>query len=143
MCFVSVPVHGEKRDIVHFILEDIAMKWLPAKKIQRFRLVLASRPYDDFFLAVVPTMNLDNSWNASMLAAVEQAKSHWVQVSSRKAENRESYKVDYAQDPEAFPEPKWPGNMETLVEVTFHGKMIEDDDHPALCRLTGRKQDMK
>ena len=40
MCFVSVPVHGEKRDILHFIDEDIAVKWLPAKRIQRFRLVL-------------------------------------------------------------------------------------------------------
>ena len=143
LCFVSVPVHGEKKDILHFIDEDIAVKYLPAKRIQRFRLMLASRPYDSFFLAITPTTNLDNSWNASMLAAVEQAKSHWVQVSSRKAEGRESYKIDYAEDPEAFPEPKWPADMETLVEVSFHGKMIESDDHPALARLIGRKQNLK
>ena len=78
-----------------------------------------------------------------MLAAVEQAQSHWVQVSSRKAENRESYKIDFAHDPAAFPEPKWPASMETLVEVSFHGRMIEDVDHPALARLIGRKHDMR
>jgi hypothetical protein len=142
MCFVTVPVHGEKRDILHFIDEEIAVKFLPAKKIKRFRLALASKPYDNFFLAIVPTVNLDNSWNSSMIKACEQAKSKWVQVSSRKPEGRESYKIDFAEDQDAFPEPNWPGNMEPLVEVTFHNCMIETEDHPALFRLIGRKQDL-
>ena len=142
MCFVAVPVQGEKRDILHFIDEEIAMVHLPAKKIRRFRLALASKPYDNFLLAIVPTVNLDNSWNSSMVAACEQAKTRWVQVSSRKAEGRETYKIDFAQDVDAFPDPKWPANMETLVEVTFNGCMIEAEDHPALLRLTGRKQNL-
>jgi hypothetical protein len=142
MCFVSVPVHGEKRDLLHFIDEEIAVKYLPAKRIRRFRLALAAKPYDNFFLAIIPTVNLDNPWNSSMLAACEQAKTNWISVSSRKSEGRETYKIDFAEDPEAFPEPKWPVNMETLVEVTFNGRMIETEDHPALARLIGRKQDL-
>ena len=144
LCFTSVPIVGEKRDMLHIIDEELAVKWLPAKRILRFRLMLASKPYNVFFLAIVPTTNLDNSWNSSMLAAVERAKQFWVSTSSRKAEGAESYKVDYAIDQEAFPEPKWPGSsLETLVEIAFHGRMIEDDNHAALCRLTGRKQDLK
>jgi len=36
------------------------------------------------------------------------AQQLWVHVNSRKAEGVEGYKVDYAKDPNAFPEPKWP-----------------------------------
>ena len=60
-----------------------------------------------------------------------------MQVTSRKAEGKETYKIDFAQDADAFPDPKWPGDMEKLVEVTFNGHMIEDANHPALLRLTG------
>ena len=81
-----MPVNGEKKDLLHFIDEEIATKYLPEKRIKRFRLALGSKPYGVFFLAMIPTVNLDNSWNSSMVAACEQAKEHWVSVSSRKAE---------------------------------------------------------
>ena len=63
LCFVSVPIKGEKRDMLHLIDEDIAMEYLPAKKIMRQRLALASKPHDIFFFCIVPSQNLDNSWN--------------------------------------------------------------------------------
>ena len=53
-------------------------------KLLRFRLALATKPHDVFFLCHVPSQNLDNSWNMSVLAAAEQAKRLWVQVTSRK-----------------------------------------------------------
>jgi hypothetical protein len=141
LCFTPVPVGGEKKDLLHFIDEEIATKYLPEKRIKRFRLALGSKPYGVFFLAMIPTVNLDNSWNSSMVAACEQAKEHWVSVSSRKAEGRENYKIDFAKDSDAFPEPDWAsaGDIERVVEVTFNGAMIDYEDHPALLRLTGRK----
>jgi hypothetical protein len=143
LCFVSVPVQGEKRDLLHLIDEEVAVRHLPAKKIKRFQLALATKPYDNVFLCQVPTENLDNSWNASTQKACEQAKKNWVQVSSRKAEGAESYKIDFAQDIDAFPEPKWtPRSLEELIEVTFRGCTIERDDHPALLRLIGAKQNL-
>jgi len=143
LCFVSVPIHGDKRDKLHLIEEDIAMTHLSAKRVRRFRLALATKPYDAMFLCIVPTQNLDNPWNDSALKAVEKAKTHWVQVTSRKAEGVEGYKIDPAQDIDAFPPPKWTTRtLEELIKVTFADAMIVNDDHPALRRLIGVRQNL-
>ncbi len=143
LCFVSVPIKGTKRDMLHSIDEEIAVQHLPAKKILRFRLALAAKPHDVFFLVHVPTQNLDNSWNSSTIIACEKAKQFWLQVSSRKAENVEGYKIDYARDIDAFPEPSWPTrSLDELLSVTFHDCQIENEDHPALLRLIGVKQSL-
>ena len=140
LCFVSVPVKGVKRDILHLITERLAMLYLPSKKIQRFRLALATKPNDEFFLCHVPTQNLDNTWVASNLLACERAKTHWVQATSRKAEGVEAYKVEKARDADAFPAPKWPQQLlNDLIGVTFAGCMIVQDNNPALLRLIGAK----
>jgi hypothetical protein len=141
MCFVNVPVKGQKKDTLHLIDEEIALQFLPSGQVQRFRLVLATKPYDVFFLCEVPTRNLDNLWNASNLEACERAMTHWVMVSSRKEEGVENYKITKAQDPDAFPEPKWPAqSLTSLIERTLTGRMITTPDHPALLRLIGAKQ---
>ena len=81
-----------------------------------------------------------------MLAAVqacEQAKHLWTQATSRKEEGVETYKVDRARNPLAFPTPKWPKQiLDELIGITFAGRTIETDDHPGLLRLLGDKQDM-
>jgi hypothetical protein len=140
LCFVNVPVQGEKRDLLHLIDEELAMKHLPSKKIKRMRLALASKPYGIFFLAIVPVTNLDNPWNSSMMSALEKAKTKWVEVTSRKDEGKEEYKSEAAKDPDAFPEPAWPSDVEPQVEVTFSGRTIETENDPAFLRVTGRKQ---
>jgi hypothetical protein len=143
LCFVNVPIQGMKRDTLHLIDEDLALQYLPSGKIIRHRLAVATKPHDVIFLCHVPSQNIDNSWNTSNLSACEQAKSQWVQVTSRKAEGAESYKIDFARDHDAFPETKWPKqSLEELISVTFNGRMIDSDDHPALLRLIGAKQDV-
>jgi hypothetical protein len=141
LCFVNVPIPGMKRDTLHLIDEDLAVQYLPSGKILRFSLALASKPHDVFFLCHIPTQNTDNPWNVSNLDACEQAKTLWVQVTSRKQEGAESYKIDYAKDVDAFPEPKWPAqSLDELITITFTGRMIDREDHPALLRLIGAKQ---
>jgi hypothetical protein len=141
LCFVSVPVKGQKKDTLHLIDEELAMQFLPSGKIRRFQLVLASKPYDIFFLCEVPTKNLDNLWNATNLEACEKAKTRWTMVSSQKEEGIESYKISPAKHRDAFPEPKWPAqSLTTLIEKTFAGRIITTEDHPALLRLIGAKQ---
>jgi hypothetical protein len=49
-CFVNVPIKGQKRDTLHLIDEELAMRYLPSGRILRFRLALASKPFDVFFL---------------------------------------------------------------------------------------------
>ena len=52
LCFVNVPIKGQKRDTS-----------------------LASKPFDIFFLCHVPTQNTDNSWNITILPARKPADS--------------------------------------------------------------------
>jgi hypothetical protein len=79
LCFVAVPVKGMKRDTLHIIDEEVAVRnGLPSGIIQRFRLALATKPHDVFFLCHVPSQNLDNTWNSTNLAACETAVGAWV-----------------------------------------------------------------
>ena len=140
LCFVNVPIKGQKRDTLHLIDEDLATAYLPSKKILRFRLALATLPYDVFFLCQVPSRNLDNAWNSTSLQACEQAKTRWVQAASRKEEGAEGYDIGYAREEDAFPEPRWPAqSLGELIGVTFLGRQIEQENDPALARLIGAK----
>jgi hypothetical protein len=141
LCFVNVPIKGQKKDTLHLIDEDLALRYLPSGKVLRFRLALASKPGDIFFLCHLPTRNEDNAWNSTNVAACQMAKTLWVQATSRKEEGIEGYKIDRARDADAFSEPKWPTQtLDELIEKTFVGRLIDCDDHPALLRLIGAKQ---
>jgi len=141
LCFVSVPVKGQKRDTLHLIPDMLASEFLPSARILRFRLALATKPYDVFFLCHVPSNNMDNSWNESNLQACLSAKTLWTQATSRKEEGVESYQVKYSKDTDAFPEPNWPKqSLSELIQVTFAGRVIDREDHPGLLRLIGARQ---
>jgi hypothetical protein len=143
LCFVSVPIKGTKRDMLHVIDDDLAVQYLPAKKIKRHRLALACKPHDVFFFCIVPSQNLDNAWNVDALTACNKAQTHWVQALSRRSENAEGYEIKFAQDESAFPEPKWPSrSLDELLEVTFRDANIDHERHPGLLRLIGAKQDL-
>ena len=143
LCFVNVPIKGQKRDILHLINEDLAMRYLPSGRILRFSLALATKPFDVFFLCHIPTRNEDNNWNATNLIGCEKAKTVWVQATSRREEGVDAYKIDLAKDADAFPEPKWPQqSLADLINKTFAGRMIDREDHPPLLRLIGAKQSL-
>jgi hypothetical protein len=140
-CFVSVPIKGQKRDLVHLIDEELARRHLPSDRIQRFRLALATKPFDVFFLCQVPSQNLDNAWNDTSLQACLQAKTSWVQANSRRSENVDGYQINFARKQKAFPEPAWPKqSLNELITVTFNGRMIDGENHPGLLRLIGDTQ---
>jgi hypothetical protein len=139
LCCVNVPIKGQKNDTLHLIVEDLALLFLPSAKVQRFRLALAAKPMDTFFLCHVLSRNLDNAWNATNLQACEQARQFWTQATSRKEEGVEGYKIDIARDADAFPVPKWPTqSLTSLIEVTFAGRLIDVDSHPASCDSSER-----
>jgi len=141
LCFVDVPIQGQSRDTLHLIDEEIALRYLGSDGLKRHGLVLASKPYDKFFLCHFPTWNIENTWNQSALDACERAKTQWTRASSRKAEGVDGYKITFAQDTDAFPAPVWPTQtLSDLIGITFTGRMIETADHPALRRLLGARQ---
>ena len=149
LCFVNVPIINDKRDQLHLIDEEIAVQYLSNKRILRFRLALATKPYDVQFLCKVPSTNLDNSWNSTAIKACEQARTAWVQAVSRKAENVDGYKIDRARDADAFPDPKWTTrSLEEIISISFNanaghtGFAINTDNHPGLLRLIAAKQNL-
>ena len=144
LCFVNVPVKGQKRDTLHLIDEELALAHLASGQVLRFRLVLGSKPHDIFFLCEVPTRNPDNLWNMTTLQACESAKTLWTMVTSRKDEGIDNYKITHAKDADVFPKPKWPQqNLTALIERSFAGRIIQNDQHPAMLRLTGARQSIR
>jgi hypothetical protein len=141
LCFVNVPVKGQKRDTLNLIDEDIATKYLPSAQVKRFRLALGSKPNDVFFLCHVPAINLDNTYNSSAVDGCQKAKETWVKLTSRKDQGVDEYQVTFAFDADVFPEPVWPKqSLDALIEVSFHERMIDRENHPSLLRLLGKKQ---
>jgi len=143
LCFMDVPIKGQKRNTLHLIVEHLALQFLESGEILRFRLALASKPNDVFFLCEVPTQNLDNIWNITNVEGCEKAKTLWTKVTSRKSEGAEGYKITCARDPDSFSNPNWPTqSLGELIERAFTGRMIETEDHPALRRKIGAKQSL-
>jgi|SRR6516165_319489 len=141
LCFVNVPIKGQKHHTLHLIDEDLAMRFLPSARIIRMRLALATKPYDVFFLCQVPSQNLENPWNKSNLRACAQAKTRWTIATSRKAEGVEDYEIGRARNPKAFPDPKWPTQpLEELIGVTYASQTIVNESDPGLLRLIGEVQ---
>jgi hypothetical protein len=141
LSFVNVPIKGSNRENLHIIDKQLALLYVDSGKIKRFRLALATKPDDVFFLCHVPSVNLDNTWNRESLKACEQAKTRWVEAISRKSENKEGYLIKVAQEADAFHEPRWPAlTFEEIVGATFgEDRFIDREDHPALDRLLGRR----
>jgi len=142
LCFVSCPVKGQRQDVLHLADEELIMQYLSNDDILRFRLAVASKPDDVFFLAHVPSQNLDNPWNEGNLRGCELGKTQWVKLISRRKENVDGYKVEFARDHDAFPEPKWPSqSLAELIHATF--PLIETEDHPVILRKIAAKQIIK
>jgi hypothetical protein len=142
MCFVKVPTKGVT-ETLHLINEDLAMRYLPSARIKRFRLALAVDPQGNHFLCHVPSQNLDNSFNNSNVKGCIEAKTRWTQLTSRKSEGVDDYKIEYADSEEAFAEPVWPPQtLDELIFVTFEDHMITSAGHPGLLRLRGAKQSL-
>jgi hypothetical protein len=128
---------------LHVIDDDLAVKYLPSKKIKRHRLALAAKPNNVFLLCIVPSRNLDNKWNADSLKACSMAQTHWIQAASLSDQGKEGYEIKFAHDQDAFPATKWPSrSFEEILDVTFAETNIDHDRHPSLLRLIGARQDL-
>jgi hypothetical protein len=136
---IEVPIKGQKHGTLHMIDKDLAAKYVHRDKIKKFQLALASKPYDDFFLAEVPCQNLEeNQWNATNLRGCREAKSRWVQLVSLRKEGQDKYGIVPAQHQESLPEPNWPTQpLLKMIALAFENRMVTSPDHPALQRILG------
>jgi len=143
-CFVNVPVKGQTHGTLHLIAEALALQYLSGGIIDKFRLVLASKPHDVFFLAEVPdpAHNPDNIWNITHLQGCTEAQKKWTRLISRRDEGFDGYNI-MTVDPEkvGFPEPNWPLQpLSSFIEATFKDRLIDREDHAGLLRLRGLRQ---
>ena len=121
LCFVSVPIQGQKKDTLHLIDEDLAMEYLPSGRVQRFRLALATKPLRSSSSSprCRPETRTISGTKATCWRA-SRRKRLWVQATSRKEEGVDAYKVDFAREQDAFPEPKWPTqSLDDMIDEDF------------------------
>ena len=95
LCFVSVPIKGEKRDMLHLIDEEIAVQYLPVEEDQAAATgagVEAPRRFLLLHRAVAKPGQLVERNGARRPA--RKPRRMWVQATSRKAEGVEGYKIE-------------------------------------------------
>jgi hypothetical protein len=145
LCFLSVPIVGQSRDQLHLIKKEIAVRnQVPVGRLSFFRLALATKPFDQFFLCHVPSRNLDNAFNADAIRACEIAKEKWVMAVSKKKSGKaeDGYDLTLAIDQDAFFKSNWAsaGGLWDLIKVTWSENLrIISDDHPGLLRVLGKR----
>ena len=134
LCFVNVPVKGQKHNTLHLIDEDLALQFLEAGEIQRFRLALATKPGDVFFLCAGP--DAEHRQQLEQCQTWKGAKRPRRFGPRRPAARAKASKATRSPSPRtrtASPEPNWPTqSLGELIVRAFAGRMIETEDHPAL-----------
>jgi hypothetical protein len=146
LCFVTVPIVGQRGEGLHLIKKEVAVRnQVPEGRLKYFRLALASKPQNQFFLCHVPSRNLDNTFNADAIEACRRAKTQWISAISKSKEGSEGYHIVPARHDDAFPEPLWlPESLIELIKITFDDNhRITDDNHPALARILGLRQSLE
>ena len=104
LCFVTVPIKGQKRDTLHLIDEDLASNTCRALEFSASGLALATKPHDVFFLCHVPTRNLDNIVERDRPPGLRAGKDAVdAGVTSRRDEGVDGYKIDSAARPRCVP----------------------------------------
>jgi hypothetical protein len=103
-------------------------------------LTLASMPGNKLFLGVVPCRHLDNDFNATMLKAIERAKTGWHCI--LRLQDKDGYWAKPPEDPDFADPPAWTSQtFEGLVHAHFAPhRLIMVADHPGLWRMRGKKQ---
>ena len=104
LCFVSVPVNGEKRDMLHLIDEDIAVQVPAGEEDQAacgWRWRRSRTTSSSSASCRRRTSTIRGTSRRSRL--VQKAKTPWVQALSRKAEGVDAYKIEYRPRPGRLP----------------------------------------
>jgi len=89
---------------------------------------------------IIPTKLTDqngkfNSWNASMLQAMQIAMTSWVRLQS----NMSLGAYEVTRSTGIIEEPKWPViSFSEILQIAFKDKFINNLDHPVVRRLRGK-----
>ena len=143
LCFVNVPIKGQRRDTLHLIEEELAMQYLPSGSILRFRLALATKPYDVFFLATCRRRTSTTRGTRPTCRPASRRRRCGCRPPAAKERRRRGLQDRLRPSTRRFPEPKWPTqSLAELIGVTFAGRMIDTRRSSGLLRLIGAKQNL-
>lgn len=82
----------------------------------------------------LPSDGATNAWQETARQAAELAKKKWVRIASDMSLG--AYRIYEAEG--QLSEPEWPQKpFNELLEIAFHGRVIENEDHPVIKRLRG------
>jgi hypothetical protein len=112
--------------------------WNPLmQELRPMRVFTAINTQGTVFLLPAPLPGSDgkmNSWHESRLAAVEDAKLHWVRFVSNK--DAGAYETQVALG--KLPEPQWPNlTFQQIFDIAFKDRYIDSFEHPVLQRIRG------
>jgi hypothetical protein len=89
------------------------------------------------FLIPVPLPDQNgnrNHWHQSLAEAVARSQETWIRITANKAVG--GYDIYMASA--KLPEPIWPTeSMESLLEVAFRGRVLDDPNHAVVIDLLG------
>lgn len=90
------------------------------------------------YLLPVPLPGPDgrtNPWHQSLTRAAKLAEARWIRISADML--RGSYSVFEALG--ELGEPQWPAEtFDEILELAFHGRIVETEDHPLIQQLLGK-----
>lgn len=75
-----------------------------------------------------------NPWHQSLADAVARSRNTWIRITANKAIGG----YDIYEANAKLPEPIWPTeSMDTLLDVAFRGRILNDPNHPVVVDLLG------
>ncbi len=78
----------------------------------------------------------DNTWNASIMRAMDRCETHWAAIESDLVLGE--YKINVAPRSEQWGEPKWlDRTLENVLGLAFRDRIINSMDHDIAKRLLG------
>ena len=94
--------------------------------------------YGNVFIIPVPLPGSDgrrNPWHESLAAAVLEAETNWVRMTSNK--HIGAYELHVALND--LGRPQWPErSMPELLQIAFRGRLIDSTEHPVVQQLLGQ-----
>jgi hypothetical protein len=135
MSFMAMLLEQKETRETYLVAPDIAQQI--SDLVRPVRLHTAIDRQNNMFLIPVPLPDESgsrNPWHESLAQAVEHAKLKWIRI----AANMHIGGYDTFEAAGTLSEPEWPThNIDTLVDVSFRGKIILDIEHPVVQSLLG------
>ena len=136
MTFPAMILEQKETRETYVVVPDVAQQI--SELVRPVLMHAAIDRQNNVFLIPVPLpgeSGTRNPWHESLARAVEHATLKWVRITANM--HIGGYEVFEAEN--TLAEPEWPSeSIESLIEVSFRGKIITSLDHPIVQSLLGR-----